>query len=234
MEVIEDCRISYVKSRMPMIATPVARNPSWKYTFALVNTVALFKDLGMAYGIQFVVGSSNIPKARNELVARFLASPCTDMIFIDDDMEWNEQSVIRLLASPQLVTAGDYRKKVDKPNSDPDVWCGVAKVGPENAIFQDDMNFVQYLRVGTGFLKINRAVFERLIEAHPDRKAPGPKEAAQEVRDNYHRFFRFGDDENETGEDYFFCDSWTDIGGEIWVDPEMVLGHVGEKVFRGS
>ena len=35
------------------------------------------------------------------------------------------------------------------------------------------------------------------------------------------------------GEDYSFCIRWRDIGGQVWVDPEIEMGHIGLKCFQG-
>ena len=36
------------------------------------------------------------------------------------------------------------------------------------------------------------------------------------------------------GEDYSFCRRWRDIGGKVWLDPEIKLGHIGFKTFVGT
>jgi hypothetical protein len=36
------------------------------------------------------------------------------------------------------------------------------------------------------------------------------------------------------GEDLTFCNKWRKIGGEIWVDHRLSIGHVGRHVYRGS
>ena len=35
-------------------------------------------------------------------------------------------------------------------------------------------------------------------------------------------------------EDFAFCKRWTDIGGEIWLDLQSRLDHVGPSVFHGD
>ncbi|MDR3495298.1 MAG: hypothetical protein P4L82_11920 [Ancalomicrobiaceae bacterium] len=229
-----DSRLERARSRQVMIATPIARAPCWQYTLALADTVLTLERLGIAHARQFVIGSSNLPRARNELVARFLASPCTDLLFIDDDMGWSPNSVVRALASEHEITAVVGRKRVDKPNSDPEVWCGAPLLGDGGTIVQDDFGFVRFQRVGTGFMKIARTAFEALIAAHPDWQRAGHSGMEPDVRAHYHRFFHFADDAFETGEDFTFCRAWTDLGGEIWVDPEQEIAHVGEKAWSGA
>jgi hypothetical protein len=230
----EERRKARAMSRSVMIATPVARAPCWQYTVSLCETSMLLQRLGIKFLLQFVVGSSNLPAARNELCARFLASPCTDLMFIDDDMQWRASDVVRLLATTAPIAGGVGRKRVDKPNSDPDVWCGHPDLGADGTLTQGDMGFVRFKKAGTGFLKISREALEQIIAAKPEWKGRGKDTMPEEVREKYYRFFKFADDETEIGEDFDFCNTWAALGGEIWIDPEIVLGHVGEKTYSGA
>jgi hypothetical protein len=38
---------------------------------------------------------------------------------------------------------------------------------------------------------------------------------------------------NLLSEDYFFCDLWRQLGGQIWAAPWMRLSHLGTYVFEG-
>lgn len=227
-------RLARARSRSVLICTPIARHPTYQYTLALTDTILLLDRLGIAHGRQFVIGSSNLPRARNELVARFLASSFTDLLFVDDDMGWQADAAVRLLACEEPICAAVGRKKVDKPLTDPDMWCGKPDCNKDGSgLTQNDMGFVRFHGVGTGFVKIAREVFEQLIVAHPDWKRAGHNAMSDEVKAKYYRFFFFNDDEWETGEDYTFCASWKKLGGSIWVDPKTELVHVGEKEYRG-
>jgi hypothetical protein len=35
------------------------------------------------------------------------------------------------------------------------------------------------------------------------------------------------------GEDYSFCKRWRDMGGQVWVDPSISMGHLGTKIWKG-
>lgn len=228
-------RMMRARSRRVMIATPVARAPALAYTLSLVETVVALQREGIDCARHFVVGSSNLPVARNQACAAFLASNCTDLLFIDDDMGWKPESVIRLLASDKPIAAVVGRKRWDSPNTDPAVWCGRPVSNPDGSgIIQDDMGLIKFERVGTGFIKIARTAFETLIAAHPEWKAVGKAEMTPEVKSFYYRFFKFGNDEFEGGEDFEFCNAWRALGGEIWVDPEQKISHIGEKDYAGA
>ena len=232
---VEAARLMRAKSRRVMICTPIARHPTYQYALSLTDTCLLLERNGVAHARQFVIGSSNLPRARNELVARFLASNCTDLLFVDDDMGWDANAALRLLSSDKPIAAVVGRKRVDKPNSDLEVWCGRPETAADGSgIIQDEMGLVRFERVGTGFIKIAREAFEAIIKAHPEWKRAGHAGMPDDVKANYYRFFRFGDDAYETGEDFEFCNAWRALGGEIWVDVEQRLSHVGEKDYAGA
>ncbi len=223
------------RSRSVVICTPISRAPATAYTLSLADTIVMLEREGVRHGRYFVIGSSNLPKARNELVARFLAGDATDMVFIDDDMGWQPNALLRLIASDKPLCAVAGRMRVDKPNSDPAVWCGQpVHDGQGGGLVQDEMGFVKFERVGTGFMKISRSVFEAIAAAHPDWKATGHAGLSEAERAHYYRFFRFGEDAHEGGEDFGFCEAWKALGGEIWVDVDQRLSHVGEKDYAGA
>ncbi|MBB3297892.1 MULTISPECIES: hypothetical protein [unclassified Rhizobium] len=229
-------RLDRARSRSLMICTPIARNPAWEYTASICSTLLFLRDQGINCTFQFVVGSSVVHKARNELVAHFLASPYTDMLFIDDDMQWSPNDVLRLLASDKPLIGGVGRMRVQKPNSDPAVWCWRPIMGAAGYAIQDEMGAVEVLGFGAAFMMINKVVFDRMITEHPEWKKSGPDDWAPEIRQHYFEFFRQNHEgePGEVSEDYVFCDRWRRLGEHVWVDPTISLGHIGSWNFRGS
>lgn len=225
-------RLERGRRKSLFIATPIARHPVHQYTVALNRTVVLLAQLGIPAYVQAVRGNSNLPRARNELVAAFLASPYSDMLMVDDDMGWEPNDVLRLLASDQPVIAGVGAKKSLRPDTDPTKWC--CRVWKDRPIEQDDMGAISVAAVGTGFIKVHRSVFESLAAAHPEWKGNGWDNMPAAARQHYYRFFRFPDGPEEWGEDFHFCQTWLDHGGAIWIDPTIKLVHVGEFEFTGD
>ena len=225
-------RLSRARARSVFIATPIARHPVRQYTMALARTVSHLTQLGISWYVQNVVGNSNLPRARNELAASFMASDYDDMLFIDDDMGWQPNDVVRLLASEQDLIGAVGCKKVVRPDTDPAKWCLRTLDAP---LRQDDMGAIEIEAIGTGFLKISRPVFARMIMAHPEWKRRGWPNMPEAVKAWYYQFFRFDpNDPDEIGEDIEFCREWRRLGGSIWVDPTIKLVHVGEYEYTGS
>ncbi|WP_316172419.1 hypothetical protein [Bradyrhizobium sp. SZCCHNRI2049] len=228
-------RLDRARQRSVMICTPVARNPVWQYTAALASTLLFLQEQGIRCTFQFVVGGSVIHKARNELCAHFLMSDYTDLLFVDDDMEWSPNAVLRLLASDKPLIAGAGRMRVQKPNSDPAVWCWrpLLRAGQ---LRQDEMGAIEVKGVGAAFMLINRRVLHDMATRRPEWKRVGAPDWPQDLRDHYYEFFRTGEEGSdvEFGEDYVFCNRWRAMGNEVWVDPTIRLGHVGSFNYAGA
>lgn len=229
----QTARLERARSRSVYIGTPVARHPVRQYAMAMVKTFTRFTELGIRGYVQHIVGNSNLPRARNELVAGFLASDFDDLLFIDDDMGWDPNDVVRLLASERDVIGGvGCKKSIKAADDNPEKWCMRILDGAFN---QDEMGAIEVEAVGTGFLKISRAVFMRMMMAHPDWKRRGWPSMSADQRAAYYQFFRFNtESELEYGEDVEFCRQWRALGGSIWIDPTIKLEHVGEFVYTGN
>ena len=82
-----------------------------RYMLSLVNTVELLLDLGFEYRISVLSNNSLVPHARNALASAFMYSDFTHLMFIDADIEWGPQDVIKLWLADRDVAAGIYPKK---------------------------------------------------------------------------------------------------------------------------
>ena len=229
-------RIERARQRSVMICTPIARNPTWEYTASLASTLLFLGQRGIRVTFQFVVGSSVVHKARNELVAHFLASDFTDLLFIDDDMQFRPEDVLRLLGSDKPLIGGVGRMRVQKPNSDPAVWCWRPLHDERGGLIQDEMGAIEVRGFGAAFMLINRRVFADLVAAHPEWKRDGAADWPADVRAHYLEVFTQSerDEFGELSEDYGFCHRWRQLGESVWVDPTISLGHVGAHNYSGS
>jgi hypothetical protein len=229
-------RLARARRRSVMICTPIARNPAWEYTASLAATLLFLNEQGIGVSFHFVVGSAIVHRARNELVAHFLASSFTDLLFIDDDMQFSPLSVMRLLGSDKPLIGGVGRQRNSKPNTDPSVWCWRPLRDAAGAPIRDEMGAVEVRGFGAAFMLISRQVFLRLAEAHPEWKRAGNADWPPEVRAGYFEFFTQteGDEFGELSEDYGFCHRWRQLGERVWADPTIRLGHVGAFNYTGS
>jgi hypothetical protein len=159
-----------------------------------------------------------IDYSRNILAARFMQSPATDLVFIDSDVGFEPEELVRLCVADRPFCAGIYPKKTE-PEEYP-----VAPEGPE--IWADKDGFIKCLWMPTGFMRINRAVFEEL-------KVPTYADSAGEPVSAY--FLCSVRDGGYWGEDVEFCRLVREAGGEAVAFSDMTLRHVSQtKTYEGN
>ncbi len=200
--------------------------------------------------VNLLSGDALIPRARQNIVAHFLENKITThLLFVDSDLSFDPDQVFRLLDFGTDVAAGVYpTKRID--------WTKVSafakegKVPLESASLSYVLNFEDPQRVetrggfakarycGSGFLMIRRGVLLRMVEHYKELAYSREHQADDPLRDSKYRCALFNCiiDKN-TGtylsEDYSFCRRWTDMGGQIWIDLESRLTHIGSIAFHG-
>ena len=190
------------------------------------------------YNINFRIttlrNESLVPRARNILNAMFLeAKECTHLMFIDADIEFEPESVIRMLAMDKDLITGAYPKKTLPV----DYAINLKFADKEKTQVKVDMGAVEVLDASTGFWLMKRKVVERMIEAYPELFYLNDSSIDPKFNQYCYSFFdtiHDPDDNRYLSEDYTFCSRWQKIGGQIWLDPNTKLNHVGSYTFEGD
>ena len=183
------------------------------------------KDLGLSWTVETLVNESLITRGRNTLVAKFLENTdTTDLFFVDSDIGFEPWHVIALMAMDKDVACGLYPMKTV-----PVQWVVNNVLGTKA---ENDGNWMEVTKSGTGFMMIKKHVFEKL-KSHPAVKPFTndiglPKELDPHMRTYFDTAVREG---RYYSEDWTFCENWRDIGGEIWIDRRVHLRHSGSFVF---
>ena len=199
---------------------------------ALVNEVDILRTRGWHTHTKFTVGDSLIARSRNMAVADFLHNPkYTDLVMIDDDVNWEDGALARLMTHDVDVVAGLYPKRVE-PLEFP------CKSLPDAC--PDGNGLLEMRMVPTGFLRIKRHVLEKMVAAYPQRayreaQVPGGKAWALFWLE------LLADDDAPApdgladmwGEDFTFCRLWRDLGGRIFADTLLSFQHIGRKAYSG-
>ena len=207
------------------IATPIYNGEvSYVYTRSLFVTTGRLRELGINHSLLMI--QSTIEKARNILVANFLADPSlTHLLFIDSDEGWEVNDLLRLIAHDRDVIGIAGRKKVPTP-----AWA--VNFGEHELVL--DRGCLEVEGVGTGFLLIKRHVIEKMIVAYPELAITNHPDA-EAPRGYYHALFQFSLFNGAyVSEDLTFCRRWKQIGGKVHIDPTAEVIHVGQYEYRGS
>ena len=212
------------------IATPMYDSKAGGvYIGSLVGSLPLLAEAGIAVDYFSVSENCHVDDGRNEILRSFMQTNCTDLLFIDSDVGWEPENIVKILRYDRDVVAGVYPKKT------PD---GVAeeypvKMEPGKEIWAEEGDgLVEVVGAPTGFMRIRRNVVERLTNANKHRQFFG-----QHCKDGDTPYTIIFERTLEAGHrysgDYAFCNMWRGMGGKIYVDPEMRFVHEGNKEWSG-
>ena len=240
------------------IATPCyGGQVSEAYMRGILDVTIFLQHHSIPFFLYTIGNESLITRARNSTVAQFLGSEeFTHLLFIDADIEFTPLEFFSLLSARKEVVGGCYPGKSinwDKVYEHIGKGCIRAEieamslnymvnyllVETENGqALNIDNNFVEVSNLATGFLMIERSVFDKLKEARPEDKYVNDIAGYNnpQTKDNFYLFFDTMCDENGRylSEDYAFCTKWRQIGGQIWMDMFSKLTHTGYYKFKGN
>jgi hypothetical protein len=198
---------------------------------SLLDDIRHLERQGHQVATYFHNGDCYIERARNYCVEIFLHTHCTDLIFIDNDLGWDLGSMQKLLVQGKEIVAGVYPYRSDNPDT---ILDGVPfpvtlKFDSVTGNCLDPVTgLVSVNRCPTGFMRINRSVFEKMID----------KQVVRRDDKGLWNFFNTGflnDNDNVWyGEDVSFLKKWRDVGGEIWIVPDIYFKHIGIKEYSGN
>lgn len=202
------------------LAVPSYGAMSAAFVYALTGSVRALTAANIPHQLLILSGHCHVDDARNSLVRQFLKSDCTDLVFLDSDLEWSSDDLLRLLTYDLDVVAGVYPLKQDVQAWPCRMLKGATPVRADGLIEVEG--------VPGGFLRIRRAVLEHLeLRSQSYLERPDDDTRAPLI------FERRIEGGTRFSGDYVFCRKWRAAGGRIFVDPAIRFSHVGEKAFEG-
>lgn len=180
------------------------------------------------FSIDTMVNESLVCRARNNLVAKFLANPdATHLMFVDADIAWEPESVMRLVLHDKGVVCGAYPMKTEPIRYVLNILEGAQHHDP----------LYEVSTSGTGFMLIKREIIENLIKAMPELKYKDSLNLGEKYEPHMYALFDTIIDENGhyLSEDWTFCKRVREVLGKpIWIDTGIKLDHLGTHRFRGD
>lgn len=199
---------------------------------ACFSSYLRFSMLAMRHNIPFsvdtMVNESLVTRARNNLVAKFLANPsATHLMFVDADIAWEPEDLLRMVLHNKGVVCGAYPMKTEPIKYVLNVLKGAKHAHP----------LYEVSTSGTGFMLIKREIIEGLITAMPELKYRDSLNLGAQFEPHMYALFDTVIDENGhyLSEDWTFCKRVREVLGKpIWVDSEVKLDHIGTRRFKGD
>jgi glycosyltransferase involved in cell wall biosynthesis len=212
-----------------ILCVPTRKRPHPECYKSLEKSEQAIKDAGFEYGIVTEVENPYISGARATMLKKGLRADGDIFVFIDDDMSWEPEALVRLIKTEPEVVGGTYRARDDSEEN----YMG--------RILQDESGkptswrpdgLIECSCLPAGFLKVTKEAVDKFMKGYPELcYGPGYNQAVDLFNHGAHKGLWWG-------EDYAFCRRWRDIGGKIWLLPDIDLDHncwepMG-KVYKGN
>lgn len=242
------------------VGTPThSGNCTFRYTQSMMELQKEAGRRGIEIIPYFLASDALITRARNYIVKVFLKTDAEYLLFIDADIGFDAAQVLDMAKENVDVIGGLYPKKgINWSAVYHSVKSGIEErythitglsyvvntIEKGKGIALGDREIVEVENLGTGMMLIKRDVFSRLNssvtvylmgqdeEVNFRRQFPVPEEES-EVPEIVHEYFGIGLHEDGTlmSEDYYFCDKFRKVGGNIYAAPWVMLKHTGSYTY---
>jgi hypothetical protein len=200
--------------------------------------------------------SSLVTQGRNLCVAEFInhEDNYDYLLFIDSDIDFKSKTIFKMIGADKDIIACPYPMKMIDVEK---MWAklnntdliktkdDLIRAGYNFPLKLDDKNnismehgVIEVSHAPTGCMLIKREVIEKMINHHPELKIYQPTIVNNEevAKENFYNLFDTLHDvktKRYFGEDFGFCQRWTDMGGKVHIYALDYITHVGEHQYCG-
>ena len=231
------------------------------YFRSMMRFAILCNKYNIQYTISTLANESLITRGRNTLNSFFMENKAaTHLFFIDADIEFNPEDILRMVAYDKDIVVGAYPKKalnwtsiISAARADESETEETIEGHSSNYVVNFDFlkdengnhtpqvqiedNLVKLKDAGTGFMCIKKEVMQKMFDKHPEMKYVNDINVDQKFEPFMYALFDTiidPDSRRYLSEDYMFCRTWQNMGGTVYLDPRTALNHVGHYTFRGN
>lgn len=203
---------------------PTITKPYAPFLDSLKASVPLLDEAGWDHYTVSEVGNPYISNARNTMLRKALDIQPDVIVFLDHDLSWRPQDLLKLVETEGDMISGLYRFK--KPEVE-----FMGQILPDNdgyPVLRED-GCISAFCVPAGFLKITPNTVNRFMRAYPELIY------GDAYRPHIDLFNHGAHKGVWYGEDYALSRNWRDCGGEIWVVPDLTLiHHTADSSYEGN
>lgn len=198
-----------------ILCTPTLDRPYPDNLAAVEASVPALDAAGIKHGAVYKAGCPYISHARSEMLRQVMDTEADAAVFIDHDMSWRPEDLVKLIQTEGDVVAGTYRFKKAEVE-----YMATWKCHADGRPMQRNTDgAIRADRVPAGFLKVTRDAVRTFMRAYPELIYGDP------VRPSIDLFNHGAYKGVWWGEDYAFSRRWREFGGEIWLVPDLNLTH---------
>jgi len=238
-----------------MVCTPCHSEVSMHYTQAVLKfqMECMKQNILVSFSL---LKSSLVTQGRNLCVAEFLnhKDNYDYLLFIDSDIDFESNTIFKMIGADKDIIACPYpMKMIDTEkmwlkfkNTDlvktKDDLLRAGYLFPLKLDNKTNINMnhgvIEVSHAPTGCMLIKRKVIEKMIEHYPELKIYQPTivNSKETAKENFYNLFDTLHDiktKRFFGEDFGFCQRWTDMGGKVYIYALDYITHVGEHQYCG-
>lgn len=249
---LRDAILEGIRGKKLVVATPCyGGNCHSAHALACVELAFISRDVGCPIQFQHMFNESLVQRARNRLVANFLRTDATHLMFIDADVGFCPTDVVHILSlcgEDRPIVGGAYSKKsinwarvataAKQGLEDPEALRAAAVDAcinlPPGTTQLDIGEPAEVVDLPTGFMMIHRSVFEKMAAAYPQILYKDDHTTDDSYGKDVHAFFDCYIDEKSQrylSEDYGFVRRWQALGGKVYLCPWIRTQHYGSYAF---
>jgi|TARA_R110001592_G_scaffold104722_1_gene294697 hypothetical protein len=254
--------IGLLRKKHIFIATPCYGGQLGEpYFRSMMKLAIMCNKYDIPYTISTLANESLITRGRNTLVSFFMANEeATHLFFVDADIEFEPEDLLRMVAYDKPITVGAYPKKavnwdsiIHAARANEQETAHTIEGHSSNYVVNFDFlkdesgnrtpqvqiqdNLIKLKDAGTGFMCIKKETIQKLFDKHTDLKYVNDINVDNKFEPFMYALFDCiidPDSRRYLSEDYTFCRRWQEMGGDVWLDPRTALNHVGHYTFRGN
>lgn len=254
--------IGLLRKKHIFIATPCYGGQLGEpYFRSMMKLAIMCNKYDIPYTISTLANESLITRGRNTLVSFFMANEeATHLFFVDADIEFEPEDLLRMVAYDKPITVGAYPKKavnwdsiIHAARANEEETAHTIEGHSSNYVVNFDFlkdesgnktpqvqiqdNLIKLKDAGTGFMCIKKETIQKMFDKHTDLKYVNDINVDNKFEPFMYALFDcIIDPESRRylSEDYTFCRRWQEMGGDVWLDPRTALNHVGHYTFRGN
>lgn len=201
------------------IGTPCYGGVTANYANSLAASVSLFAKYNINLFPILLSHQSVIQMARNRMLKEVIISDADDLVWVDSDIGWKPEDLLKLCLHEEDVVGATYRKKL------PDTTHFTLVLFKDKQT-PDGRGLLEVSRLGTGFFRMSKkAMLEVCSTASEYLEESGTIKNVFEVGVRKGEFL---------SEDFFLCEKLKDLGYKIMLDTKIDLTHEGTFSYRGS
>jgi len=202
-----------VKKGKVVFCTPTLTKLMPEFISSLEASVPVIEAADWEHGMTVEQGNAYISGARATMLRKALNALADVIVFLDYDLSWPPEALLKLIETEGDVVAGTYRFKKDEEE-----YMGWLEIVNHAVQVRDD-GALKATHVPAGFLKITRRAVNRFMDGYPELIY------GERCLPHIDLFNHGAMGDRWFGEDYAFSKRWTELDGDIWLVPDLEITH---------